>query len=168
MSHGCLGHGQYQINYLETGNSIGNKSGFWLKPPFLLGQINKTFHIIQKNGAGGKTMRMRTHISEEQDKCAIAPSSYHNTTYAVQMIPEEIHQQTQHINREPLISDIKNLLPFISLILVNNTTHEPLWDYLVSNYHYLGYRKLLGHSLKYLAFVNNRPVAALSWSAPAL
>ncbi len=30
--------------------------------------------------------------------------------------------------------------------------------------HYLGYRKLLGHSLKYLAFVNNRPVAG----APAL
>lgn len=98
----------------------------------------------------------------------LPPSSRHSTADAAQMIPEEIHQQTHLIDREPLVSDIKDLLPFISLILVNNTTHEPLWDYLVSNYHYLGYRKLLGHSLKYLAFVDNRPVAAFSWSAPAL
>ena len=67
-----------------------------------------------------------------------------------------------------MISDIKNLLPSISLELVSQTIHEPLWDHLVCNYHYLGYRKLLGHRLKYLAFVNNRPVAAFSWSAPAL
>jgi SRSO17 transposase len=83
-------------------------------------------------------------------------------------MPKKIQQQALEINREPLISDIKNLLPSISLELVSHTRHEPLWDYLVSNYHYLGYRKLLGHRLKYLAFVNNRPVAAFSWSAPAL
>ena len=35
-------------------------------------------------------------------------------------------------------------------------------------HHYLGYRKLLGRRLKYIAFLENRPVAALSWSAPAL
>ena len=83
-------------------------------------------------------------------------------------MPKKIQQQIIHINREPLISDIKTLLPSISLELVSHSIHEPLWDYLVSNYHYLGYRKLLGHRLKYLAFVNNRPVAAFSWSAPAL
>jgi SRSO17 transposase len=32
----------------------------------------------------------------------------------------------------------------------------------------LGYKKLLGHRLKYLAFMHDRPVVALSWSAPAL
>lgn len=83
-------------------------------------------------------------------------------------MPKKIQQQALDINREPLISDIKDLLASISLELVSHTSHEPLWDYLVSNYHYLGYRKLLGHRLKYLAFVNNRPVAAFSWSAPAL
>ena len=35
-------------------------------------------------------------------------------------------------------------------------------------HHYLGYQKLLGQRLKYLAFIGNRPVAALSFSAPAL
>jgi SRSO17 transposase len=45
---------------------------------------------------------------------------------------------------------------------------EPLWDSLVCAHHYLGYQKLLGHRIKYLAFLHDRPVAALSFSAPAL
>ena len=44
---------------------------------------------------------------------------------------------------------------------------EPLWDALVRGYHYLGYQKLLGHRLKYLACLQDRPVAALAFSAPA-
>jgi len=71
-------------------------------------------------------LNMRTYISEELENCAIAPASCHNTADAVQLIQEEVHQQTQHINRELLSSDIKNILPFISLILVNNTTTDPL------------------------------------------
>ena len=51
---------------------------------------------------------------------------------------------------------------------VGGSHWEPLWDRWVSRHHYLGYRRLLGHRLKYLAFFNDRPVAALSWSAPAL
>lgn len=95
-------------------------------------------------------------------------STSHHISDAVQMIPKKVQQQAPNINREPLYSDIKSLLPFIALEVVNNTQHELLWDCLVSTYHYLGYRKLLGHSLKYLAFVKDRPVAAFSWSAPAL
>ena len=44
---------------------------------------------------------------------------------------------------------------------------ELLWDELVQRYHYLGYKRLLGKRLKYLAFIENCPVAAMSWSAPA-
>jgi len=51
---------------------------------------------------------------------------------------------------------------------VGGSGWEPLWDRWVSRHHYLGYRRLLGHRLKYLAFFKDRPVAALSWSAPAL
>ena len=50
---------------------------------------------------------------------------------------------------------------------VNGTKIEPLWDGLVNTYHYLGFKKLLGKRLKYLAFIQQHPVAALSWSAPA-
>jgi hypothetical protein len=92
----------------------------------------------------------------------------HSISGAIQKMQTKLQQQAVHINREPLICDIKSLLPSISLELVSNTIQEPLWDYLVRNYHYLGYRKLLGHRLKYLAFVNKRPIAAFSWSAPAL
>jgi len=32
----------------------------------------------------------------------------------------------------------------------------------------LGYQRLIGHRLKYIALIEDQPVAALSWSAPAL
>ena len=51
---------------------------------------------------------------------------------------------------------------------ISGSSWEPLWDRWVSQHHYLGYRQLLGHRLKYFAFLKDRPVAALSWSAPAL
>ncbi|WP_320043537.1 Druantia anti-phage system protein DruA [uncultured Desulfobacter sp.] len=43
-----------------------------------------------------------------------------------------------------------------------------MWNKLIMDYHYLGSEKLLGHRLKYLVFINENPVAALSFSAPAL
>jgi SRSO17 transposase len=51
---------------------------------------------------------------------------------------------------------------------ISGSSWEPLWDQWVRQHHYLGYQQLLGHRLKYFAFLQDRPVAALSWSAPAL
>ncbi|MBM4305922.1 MAG: DUF4338 domain-containing protein [Deltaproteobacteria bacterium] len=68
---------------------------------------------------------------------------------------------------ETLFGTLKSLRP-ITLELVSGTDLEPVWDYLVKQYHYLGYQKLLGRRLKYLALVGEHPVAALSWSAAAL
>jgi SRSO17 transposase len=65
------------------------------------------------------------------------------------------------------LGSLKTLRP-INLELVSGSDLEPVWDYLVKQYHYLGYQKLLGHRLKYLALVGEHPVAALSWSAAAL
>lgn len=65
------------------------------------------------------------------------------------------------------LGSLKSLRP-ITLELVSGSDLEPVWDYLVKQYHYLGYQKLLGHRLKYLALVGEHPVAALSWSAAAL
>lgn len=81
------------------------------------------------------------------------------------------HRQLQTveplIDTTPITGILADLQP-ITLRLVSKTALEALWDKLVSQYHYLGYQKLLGHRLKYLVFSRNRPVAALSWSAPAL
>jgi len=71
------------------------------------------------------------------------------------------------IDTSPITGVLADLQP-ITLHLVSKTPLEALWDKLVRQYHYLSYQKLLGHRLKYLVFSNNRPVAALSWSAPAL
>jgi SRSO17 transposase len=71
------------------------------------------------------------------------------------------------VNTEPITGTLESLRPIV-LESVSHSHIEPLWDQLVSRYHYLGYRNLLGHRLKYLVFIQDRPVAALSWSAPAL
>jgi len=55
----------------------------------------------------------------------------------------------------------------VSIEIVSSSPLEELWDELVQTHHYLGYRKLIGRRLKYLAFIEQRPVAALSWSAAA-
>ncbi len=68
---------------------------------------------------------------------------------------------------ETLCGSLKSLRP-IALELVSGSDLEPVWDYLVKQYHYLGYQKLFGHRLKYLALSGEHPVAALSWSAAAL
>ena len=76
-------------------------------------------------------------------------------------------QSSDSIDRALMTGDLNDFDP-VAVELVSGSDWERLWDELVKKYHYLGYQRLLGHSLKYLAFIHERPVAALSWSAPAL
>jgi len=55
----------------------------------------------------------------------------------------------------------------ISIEIASSSSLESLWDDLVREHHYLNYQKFLGRYLKYLAFIDQKPVAALSWSAAA-
>ena len=71
------------------------------------------------------------------------------------------------IPTKPIADQLSNLPP-VSIKLISGSELEPLWDQLVRTHHYLSYQKLIGHRLKYIAFIEKRPVAALSWSAPAL
>jgi len=70
------------------------------------------------------------------------------------------------IDTAPIRGGLRTWAP-ITVAVASHSPAEPLWDQLVRRYHYLGYQKLLGHRLKYLAFLAGRPVAALSFSAPA-
>lgn len=70
------------------------------------------------------------------------------------------------IDASPLRGAVHTVPP-ITVQVASHSPVEPLWDQLVHGYHYLGYHKLFGHRLKYLAFLQGRPVAALSFSAPA-
>jgi SRSO17 transposase len=74
---------------------------------------------------------------------------------------------TMQIQPQPIVDQLNNLSP-VSIQLASGSEQEPLWDHLVRTHHYLSYQKLIGHRLKYIAFIEKQPVAALSWSAPAL
>jgi hypothetical protein len=51
--------------------------------------------------------------------------------------------------------------------LVRNTPLEPLYNSLVQQHHYLGYRQIVGNHLKYIAFIADHPVACLGWGSAA-
>lgn len=70
------------------------------------------------------------------------------------------------IDTSPLCGALQTWPP-LTVQVASQSPLEPLWDQLVRGYHYLGYQKLLGHRLKYLACFQDRPVAALAFSAPA-
>ena len=78
-----------------------------------------------------------------------------------------IPKAPENIDAAPISGTLRDFAP-VEIELISSSDWEPLWDQLVNRHHYLGFRRLLGHRLKYFAFIQDRPVAALSWSAPAL
>ena len=57
--------------------------------------------------------------------------------------------------------------PPVKLQLVRNTSLEPLYNSLIQQHHYLGYRQIVGNHLKYIAFIDEQPVACLGWGSAA-
>ena len=58
-------------------------------------------------------------------------------------------------------------LPPVELKSVRNTNLESLYNSLIQQHHYLGYRQIVGNHLKYIAFISGRPVACLGWGSAA-
>ena len=67
-------------------------------------------------------------------------------------------------DRTPISTDIGRLLP-LEFRQVRRSELEGLFDGLVEQYHYLGYRRPVGEHLKYIVFSSERPVACLAWSS---
>lgn len=80
--------------------------------------------------------------------------------------PLRIAPDAAPLDTSPIQGAVHTVAP-ITVEVASHSPLEPLWDRLVRDYHYLGYQKLLGHRLKYLAVLEGRPVAALAFSAPA-
>jgi hypothetical protein len=55
----------------------------------------------------------------------------------------------------------------VKLRLVRNTTLEPLYNSLIEQHHYLGYKQIVGNHLKYIAFIGDQPVACIGWGSAA-
>ena len=71
-----------------------------------------------------------------------------------------------NIDQSPLQDTTINLR-VVDLKPVRNTKLEPLYNSLIHQHHYLGYRQIVGNHLKYIAFINDRPVACLGWGSAA-
>jgi hypothetical protein len=71
-----------------------------------------------------------------------------------------------NIDRSPFQKKLANL-GFVDLKSVRNTKLEPLYNSLIQQHHYLGYRQIVGNHLKYIAFIDDRPVACLGWGSAA-
>ncbi len=67
----------------------------------------------------------------------------------------------------PLAGSLAEFQP-ITIHLVNHTDLEPVWDHMVRTYHYLGFNRMIGPRIKYLAYYGDVPVAALSYNRAAL
>ena len=70
------------------------------------------------------------------------------------------------IDQTPLQETQTKLSP-IDLKPVRNTKLEPLYNSLIHQHHYLGFRQIVGNHLKYIAFIEERPVACLGWGSAA-
>lgn len=70
------------------------------------------------------------------------------------------------IDQSPLVGKLSELGP-VRLKLVRHSELEPLYNSLVHYYHYLGYKQIVGAHLKYMAFIDERPVACLGWGSAA-
>lgn len=70
------------------------------------------------------------------------------------------------IQQTPLEGKSSHFEP-VRLRLVRNTSLEPLYNSLIQQHHYLGYRQIVGNHLKYMAFIGEQPVACLGWGSAA-
>jgi hypothetical protein len=68
------------------------------------------------------------------------------------------------LDTTPLQVPLRALRP-LEFQPVRRTPEEPLFDYLVAQYHPLGHVRPVGEHLKYLVYATGRPLACLAWSS---
>ena len=70
------------------------------------------------------------------------------------------------VNQTPIKCPLSELKP-LELKLARGNKLESLYKSLVQQYHYLGYRQIVGSHLTYIAFCDERPIACLGWGSAA-
>lgn len=69
-----------------------------------------------------------------------------------------------YVDDTPLVTDIQLVKSSLKIELVSRTELESLWNQLVKDFHYLGYKKTIGPRVKYLIWLGERPVCAISFN----
>ena len=68
------------------------------------------------------------------------------------------------LDTTPLETSLRTIRP-LEFQQVRRTPEEPLFNYLVAQYHPLGYTRPVGEHLKYLVYAAGRPIACVAWSS---
>jgi hypothetical protein len=115
----------------------------------------------QTNGAlRGMVCRGLLLMLERAGQITLPPVSYvRNNPLAKRTRP----LPTQ-IDTTPIEGRLHNLQP-LEFEQVRRTAQGPLFNSLMEEYHYLGYEQPVGEHLKYLVWVQGRPVAGVAWSS---
>ncbi len=70
------------------------------------------------------------------------------------------------VDETPITTSLKKLGQ-IEIRQIRHTKYERLYNSLIHQFHYLTYVHPIGESIKYMAFVDNRPVGCCGWTSPA-
>jgi len=70
-------------------------------------------------------------------------------------------------HKPPIIGHLKDIQPLF-FVLVNGTEKERLWDEIVREWHYLGYKDMIGPRVKYLVYAHDAVIAAISYNRASL
>jgi hypothetical protein len=68
------------------------------------------------------------------------------------------------VDTAPIVAPLAKLRP-VKIEQVRRTDHERLFNSLMEQYHYLAYEQPVGEHLKFLVWVQGRPIACLAWSS---
>ena len=68
------------------------------------------------------------------------------------------------IDTTPIQGALHQLRP-VEIEQIRRTDHEPLFNSLMEQYHYLNYEQPVGEHLKFLVRAQERPIACLAWSS---
>jgi hypothetical protein len=68
------------------------------------------------------------------------------------------------IDTTPIHGALHELRP-VEIEQVRRTNHEPLFNSLMEQYHYLAYEQPVGEHLKFLVWAQRRPIACVAWSS---
>ena len=71
------------------------------------------------------------------------------------------------ISVSPITGSLRQF-PGIQIQMVRRTPKEALWNYLMYQYHYKSYKIIVGAHLKYMVFLEDRPLACMAWSSSVL
>jgi hypothetical protein len=68
------------------------------------------------------------------------------------------------VDTTAIYGPLQELRP-VEIAQVRRTDHEPLFNSLMEQYHYLAYEQPVGEHLKFLVWAQGRPIACLAWSS---